>query len=246
MDIKKIGLFSTGIKKVDYPEIGSISYKRNSRARRLSISVKSSTGVKVTIPGTLSFRSAEEFVLTKSKWIVEKLQYFKNNTVKLEQSGQFQTRNHTLHYIPIEGDKIIVKVKSPNINVNFPKNLDVQHEQVQLAARRGIELAYRIEAHEYLHNRVKELADLNNFKYNRIGIKKATSRWGSCSARNNLNFSIFLMKLPDNLIDYIILHELCHTIHKNHGPKFWEELDRKTGGNAKRLSKEVKKYRAGI
>lgn len=246
MDIKKIGLFSTGIKKVDYPEIGSISYKRNSRARRLSISVKSSTGVKVTIPGTLSFRSAEEFVLTKSKWIVEKLQYFKNNSVILEQSGQFQTRNHTLHYIPIDGDKIIVKVKAPNINVNFPKNLDVQNEQVQLAARKGIELAYRIEAHGYLHNRVKELAELHSFKYNRIGIKKATSRWGSCSANNNLNFSIFLMKLPDYLIDYIILHELCHTIHKNHGPKFWEELDRKTGGNAKKLSKEVKKYRAGI
>lgn len=54
------------------------------------------------------------------------------------------------------------------------------------------------------------------------------------------------MKLPDNLIDYIILHELCHTIHKNHGPKFWEELDRKTLGNAKLLSKEVKKYRTGV
>lgn len=50
------------------------------------------------------------------------------------------------------------------------------------------------------------------------------------------------MNIPDNLIDYVILHELCHTVEKNHGPKFWKLLDHVTNGNAKLLAKEMKKY----
>jgi len=246
LDFKKIDLFRTASKTVSYPGIGSITYKRNSRARRLSISVKNSSGVKVTIPGTLSFRSAESFVLSKSKWIVEKVEYFSNSETKLTQSGITKTRNHTLHFLPTQSDKIVVRIKNLEINVHYPENIELLNEQVQNAARKGIELAYRIEAKGLLPERVERLANRFGYKFSRVSIKRATTRWGSCSAKNNINLSIFLMKLPDELIDYIILHELCHTVHKNHGSKFWAELDRITEGNAKKLSKEVRTYKAGI
>ena len=239
-------MFKTANKTVTYPGIGNITYKRNSRARRLSISVKNSSGVKVTIPGALSFRSAESFVLSKSKWIVEKVEYFSSRETKFTQSGVTKTRNHTLEFLPINTDKIAVRVKLPSINVYYPESIEISNDQIQNAARKGIENAYRIEAKEILPPRVELLANKFGYKYSRISIKKATTRWGSCSARNNINLSIFLMKLPDTLIDYIILHELCHTVHKNHGPKFWAELDRITEGNAKKLSKEVRTYKAGI
>lgn len=239
-------MFKTSNKTVNYPGIGNITYKRNTRARRLSISVKNSSGVKVTIPGTLSFRSAESFVLSKSKWIIEKVEYFSTKETKLIQSGEIVTRNHTLHFIPTNKDKIVVKIKSNIIAVNYPNNIDISSDQVQSAARKGIEHAYRIEAKEILPERVELLAKKYGYKYTAVSIKKATTRWGSCSSKNNINLSIFLMKLPDQLIDYIILHELCHTVHKNHGPRFWAELDRITDGNAKKLSKEVRTYKAGV
>lgn len=246
MDIKTIVLFRTVNKTVNYPGIGDINYKRNLRARRLSISIKSSSGVRVTIPSTLSFRGAESFVLSKSKWIIEKIEYFNSKETKLIQSGVFNTRNHTLHFIPSPNEKIFVRLKVLDINVYYPQSVDIANEQVQNAAKKGIELAYRTEAKTILPDRVSFLAEKFGYKYNKIGIKKASTRWGSCSARNNINLSIFLMKLPDVLIDYIILHELCHTVHKNHGPKFWAELDKITNGNAKMLSKEVRKYKAGV
>jgi len=246
LDFKEIKLLKDNYKTVDYPGIGVITYKRNIKARRLSISVKNSSTVKVTIPNTLSFRSAESFVLSKSKWIVEKVQYFSNMKVKFNESELFKTREHTLNFISINTVQVLVKIESENINVFYPSSIDVSSNLVQEAARKGIELAYRLEAKKYLPARVELLAKQFGYKYSKVGIKKASTRWGSCSPTNNINLSLFLMKLPDELIDYIILHELCHTVHKNHGAKFWDELDRLTLGNAKKLSKEVKKYRANI
>lgn len=246
MDFKKIELLKHNYKTVDYPGIGVITYKRNLKARRLSISVKNSSCVKVTIPSTLSFRSAESFVLSKSKWIVEKVEYFSNLKVKFSETEPFKTREHTLKFISTNSDKILVKVVSESINVHYPSSIDISSSIVQEAARKGIVLAYRHEAKKYLPNRVEILAKQFGFKYNMVGIKKASTRWGSCSPKNNINLSLYLMKLPDILIDYIILHELCHTVHKNHGPKFWAELDKLTQGNAKKFSKEVKKNRANI
>jgi predicted metal-dependent hydrolase len=239
-------LFKTTNKTVNYPGVGNITYKRNFRARRLSISVKNSLGVKVTIPGTLSFKSAESFVLSKSKWIIEKVEYFSNKEIKLIQSGFYKTKNHTLQFIPTNSDKIAVRIKSLNINIYYPETIDILNDQVQNAAKKGIEHALRIEAKEILPERVKLLAEKFGFKFSKVGVKRATTRWGSCSPNNNINLSIFIMKLPEDLCDYIILHELCHTVHKNHGPKFWAELDRITEGNAKKLSKEVRAYKAGI
>jgi len=103
----------------------------------------------------------------------------------------------------------------------------------------------KIEAKEFLPDRVKQHADKIEFKYNKLSLKNIKSRWGSCSRKNNLNLSIHLMRLPDHLIDYVILHELVHTVHHNHSKQFWAMLDKVTGG-AKILDKELSKYRIAI
>jgi len=73
--------------------------------------------------------------------------------------------------------------------------------------------------------RVETLADLYGFNFNKISIKKQKTIWGSCSAKNNLNFNYKIASLPDSLRDYVILHELVHTRVKNHSPLFWKTLD---------------------
>ena len=80
------------------------------------------------------------------------------------------------------------------------------------------------QAVEYIPKRVKYYAEKENFVYNKITIKNLVSRWGSCSTKGNLNFNCLLMLTPDYVIDYIVVHELCHLREMNHSEKFWAEV----------------------
>jgi len=93
--------------------------------------------------------------------------------------------------------------------------------------------------------RLEELAIKYGFEVSKVTIKNNKSRWGSCSKKNNINLNLHLIRLPEHLSDYVLLHELVHTIHKNHSNKFWNQLDMITG-SAKSLDRELKQYRIGI
>lgn len=82
------------------------------------------------------------------------------------------------------------------------------------------------QAVEYIPKRVKYYAEKENFIYNKITIKNLVSRWGSCSTKGNLNFNCLLMLTPDYVIDYIVVHELCHLREMNHSEKFWAEVEK--------------------
>ena len=82
------------------------------------------------------------------------------------------------------------------------------------------------QAVEYIPKRVKYYAEKENFVYNKITIKNLVSRWGSCSTKGNLNFNCLLMLTPDYVIDYIVVHELCHLREMNHSQKFWAKLEK--------------------
>lgn len=105
------------------------------------------------------------------------------------------------------------------------------------------EAAVRKQAHGYLPFRLKELAAKHQLKYGRLSIRNTKTRWGSCSQDNNINLCMHLMKLPLELIDYVLLHELAHTVHKNHSERFWAKLSELLGENAKTIDKKLKKYR---
>jgi predicted metal-dependent hydrolase len=100
-------------------------------------------------------------------------------------------------------------------------------------------------ARDALFNRLNYFAQKYNFSYNRATFRRQKTRWGSCSTKNNINLNINIAALPEHLQDYVLLHELVHTKHKNHGKAFWAELDRLTG-DAKKLRKEMRKYRLTV
>lgn len=100
----------------------------------------------------------------------------------------------------------------------------------------------RAEAKESLPPRLRELADLHGFKYNRVFIKNNISNWGSCSSKGNINLNLRLMTLPEELRDYVILHELCHLKHLNHGKEFHALLEKVCPGH-RELARDLKQYR---
>ncbi len=73
-------------------------------------------------------------------------------------------------------------------------------------------------------DRLAELARRHGFSYNKVFVRNQRTRWGSCSGHNNINLNVNLIRLPAELRDYTLLHELVHTRIKNHGPQFWEAL----------------------
>ncbi len=99
-------------------------------------------------------------------------------------------------------------------------------------------------AKEELPSRIAALSRATGLKYGRLSIRASRSKWGSCSGRNDISLSLFLMNLPAHLRDYVIVHELCHTVHHNHSAAFHALVDRLLGGREKELARELKRYAA--
>jgi predicted metal-dependent hydrolase len=91
----------------------------------------------------------------------------------------------------------------------------------------GPEYSYhtnKARAKKIISERVKHFAQLYGFSFKRISIKNTSSRWGSCSTHDNLNFNYKLLFVPAHLRDYVVVHELCHLREHNHSRKFWAEV----------------------
>lgn len=100
----------------------------------------------------------------------------------------------------------------------------------------------RSQAKEYLPRRVAEIASQLGFRYGRVTIRAARSKWGCCTSQGNLSLSLFLMLIPRHLQDYVIVHELCHTVHHNHSAQFHALVDKCLQGKEKEYIKELRGY----
>ena len=223
-----------------HPFLGELIIRRSTRARRVFVTVRP-TEVRLTLPMRYPLADALAFAESKRDWIEQarKRAAQKAGPPRIIQPP-FRTRLHELEIRP--GAKPGFRIATPSLIVALPDNIPASDPEGQRIIRRAVTEALRVEAWQILPERVTRLADLHGFRYAGLSFRNAVSRWGSCSARNTLSLSINLMLLPDHLVDYVILHELCHTREKNHGPRFHALLDRVTNGLHRRLDRELKGY----
>jgi len=229
-------------KVVSLPEVGEVILKKNARSKHIRLYVKPNKQVVVSLPARASFRSAEKFALKNTSWIVKQQSKFHTGSTKFTKDSVYFTKYHVIKIEEKNVEKPLVTTDHKTITVCFPLNTATEstHEFMQLLVTE----VYRREAKQYLPERLSWLADRYGFRYNKVTIRNNKSNWGSCSSANSISLNLNLMKLPDHLIDYILLHELAHTVVKNHGPDFYQVLNRMTGGKARKLAKEIKKYSA--
>lgn len=120
---------------------------------------------------------------------------------------------------------------------------DYNDSTVQSTIKGFVEKALRYEANRLFPAKVKLFAERYGFKYTEVKINKSRTRWGSCSSKKTINLSFYCMLLPEHLVDFVILHELCHTVEMNHGERFWQLLDKVSDDKAKELTKALKDHK---
>lgn len=143
------------------------------------------------------------------------------------QNHQAIGKHHQLATVPtsmVSTPKIVVKQQT--LLVYLPPSTALIDTQVQQQVRDAVIRILRKEAKAYLPQHLSYLATQYGFAYQRIRFSHASSRWGSCSSNGTISLNIALMKLPDTLIDYVLIHELSHTRHMDHSPAFWREVAR--------------------
>lgn len=145
-----------------------------------------------------------------------------------------------------EKDRFLANSSLGVMQVVCPPHADFADEDLQNWLRKVIEESLRRNAKEILPARLELLSKQAGLPYTSVKINSSQGRWGSCSARKNINLSYFLLLLPTHLIDYVLLHELCHTREMNHSERFWALLNQLTGGKALQLRKELRGYRTEV
>lgn len=229
-------------KKYFFDEIGEVVMRKKKGVRRLTIRVNREGNVSVTLPFLISFKEAERFVARKRSWIVKtKNKHISEAKISFREGSIFHTRFHAIEIRRTTDEKSFRKNSVDKAEIMIPEKVNISSAQAQEEIRYHIREILRSEAKNYLINRVDELAGIYGFDYKKVYIKNLKSRWGSCSSVNNINLNLHLMRLPEKLSDYVILHELMHTRHKNHGPGFWKALH-EIIGDTSAIRRELRKY----
>jgi len=115
--------------------------------------------------------------------------------------------------------------KKANWILRMQKKFEVMRQKTLFRPNKSEFVVYKKKASELIHQRIQHFNMHYRFNINSIKIKKHRSRWGSCSAKGNLNFNYMIIFLPPELQDYIIVHELCHIRELNHSSRFWKLVE---------------------
>lgn len=197
------------------PPLPPYTITRTSR-RSISIQISRTKGLVVRAPLSVPEDIVHAFVKRKSEWI-------RKHTMRYDE--QKIQENHTLHYLgQPHAYKYDPLQKEPLVH---SEGLFTFSEQVRDGSSECgvLEIWYRKQARAYLDKRVRHYAEKYGFRYGTVRITGALSRWGSCSFRNNINFPWRLLMAPPEVVDYVVVHELAHTVHKNHSPRFWRLIE---------------------
>lgn len=200
-------------------EFGTITIRRSARATQVRLRIAPNGTLRASLPVYAPLFLVKRLLKTSRPQLRKLLDESSPNTVY--QDGMPIGKSHKLLVIH-SPDDLQVKKEALNIIVSLPDEMTLNDSAVVKQLRAVIIKALRVEAKSYLPNRLKFLSDKHQLFYTSIRFSHASSRWGSCSSKGTISLNIALMKLPFELIDYVLIHELAHTKYMNHSEDFWQ------------------------
>ncbi len=151
----------------------------------------------------------------------------RRRTISIEVTADAQVIVRAPNRVPLADINRFIGEKADWIDKSLNKMRLRQAEQSQRKELSSQEVKLLVtRAKRIIPQRVRYYADIMGVTYGRITIRMQKSRWGSCSAKGNLNFNCLLMRTPETIIDYVVVHELCHLKEMNHSERFWAEVEK--------------------
>lgn len=202
-------------------EFGEITVRRSMRSSAVRISVAPGGTLRATMPSYAPLFMLRR-ILKSSRAQLRKMLEQHRPTYEL-QNGMEIGKSHKL--IVMETPRTVIKRNRQQIVVGLAPGSKLTDPAVERQVREAIVAALRVEAKSYLPKRLSYVAKRLDCRYDKVRFSHASSRWGSCSSTGTISLNIALMTLPFELIDYVLIHELCHTKQMNHSPKFWRLVE---------------------
>lgn len=207
-------------KSFEVPDIGSVTIYKRRGAKAIKLSITHDGKVRVSVPLWAPYKVGLDFAKGKAAWIASQ----QPPKILLKPDSHIGKAHRLVYYTEPSKTKISTRTNNGEVKIVMPPNHTWQDDKVQEAARKACKRALKSQAEALLPKRLQILAEANNFTYKSIRIKHMKGRWGSCSQHQEIILNAYLMQLPWELIDYVILHELVHTKIMAHGERFWSEL----------------------
>lgn len=207
--------------KFDDPEFGTVHLTTSPLARYISLKLTPDRQLRLTSRRPLPVAIAKAFVSTHRSEIRKMINQSQPN-------GHYQAGDQIgqHHIIKTEtGPTLRAFLRNNYLVVTLPTDVAITEPSVQRTIYPVVIRALKQQAHHVLPQRLKFLAAQHGFSYQRHRLSHASTRWGSCSSNGTISLNIALMKLSTDLINYVIIHELCHTRQPNHSAAFWREVE---------------------
>lgn len=240
----KISVQKMEITAFEDDDFGTVLVKENAKAR--SVIFKFVQGeLKITVPPRCTKKELLQILDKHRAVLIEKMAKAKP-IVALDEASTLKTNRFSVKIFRTERADFYFSRKEGVLYIACPQKTDFGRQAVRDLLVKGIERYLRSDAKLYLPERLKTLADRHGLTFSEVKINSSKTRWGSCSGRKSINLSFYLMLLPLHLIDYVLLHELTHTLEMNHSPRFWAKLDEFAQSKSNLLRRELRNYRTGL
>ena len=190
-----------------------------SKRKTIALILEQDGTLEVRAPKQMTDKQILEFVQSKAGWIRKRQAAVQAGPPPhvYDQGEEFLYLGKVYPLRHVEKQRKTVQFTGLSIDLRISELPDAAH---------WIEGWYRFQAREYLAERLVYYARVYRFVYKSLRINSARTRWGSCnSQRKSLNFSWRLIMAPPEIVDYVVVHELCHLRHANHSAAFWAEVE---------------------
>ena len=230
--------------QIEDAELGTITWKVNAKARRMTFRTKPE-GVYVTVPTGTTQKEVKMAIETLRPKLLKAKEKAKPKPL-IDLNYRIDAEFFKLSLVSGNRERFLSHSELGEMRIICPPNADFNDAGLQEWLKKVIVEALRRNAKIVLPPRLYMLSIKHGLPYEQLKINSSKGRWGSCSAKKHINLSCYLMLLPSHLIDYVLLHELAHTKEMNHSEKFWALLDKLTDGKAKALRKELMQFNINI
>lgn len=227
-------------KKIQDNELGTIILRTSPRATRYTLKISKGM-IMATMPIGGDEKRMFAFIYENKGKLVTALEKHPARAL-LDETTKIQATTFSLHLFRSERTSFYMTLEKDILHIACPQQTRFEDARVQELLKGLLEKALRHEARRLLPERLMALAKRHSFTCTGVKIFNSKTHWGSCTPRKSINLSLSLMLLPWHLIDYVLLHELCHTVEMNHGERFWKLMNKVTDNKALALRAELKKY----